>query len=54
MAINIGKLNFGKTEIFMLVGQLIVILFYGLFIIYGDGQSADSSIDNEQEASEPI
>jgi hypothetical protein len=27
---------FGKTELFMLISEVIVILFYGLFVVFAD------------------
>lgn len=44
---EMGNYSPGRTEFFMLFGQFLVILCTGLFIIFGDGQAADSSFGVE-------
>lgn len=50
MAISAENYHLGRTELWMLIGQAVVILLMGLFVIYGDGQNADSSSAGEFEA----
>lgn len=45
-------MGFGRVEITMLISQAVVILFYGLFVKYGEGTDPKSPHEAEAEAKE--
>ena len=43
-------MGLSRTEVCIFISEVICILFYGLFVIYGDGVNADTSASHEEEA----
>ncbi len=47
-------MQIGRAEITMFIGQFLVILFWGLFMYFGDVTNASTERKNEIESSEVI
>lgn len=43
-----------RTEVCIFISETICILFYGLFVKYGDGVNGDSSSDSEAKSTEML
>jgi ammonium transporter Rh len=46
---KIGPFYIGRVEITMFISMIILVLFFGLFVVYADGVSASSSRAGEAE-----